>query len=85
MRLETETLDRLFLEIGQFTKAKLNRELDLENQVAVLRQALLPFAAAASRPGRLTMPDGTDLDGDVVLGLGVKAEAWRTAMELTGA
>lgn len=28
---DTETIDRLFLELSQFTKAKTNREIELEN------------------------------------------------------
>lgn len=51
-----------------------------------LRAALLPFAAAAGRPGRLTdcMTDNPLAD-DAVLALGVKVSAWKKAIELTGA
>ena len=35
MNNETQTLDRLFLELSQFTKARTRRELDLE---ATLRE-----------------------------------------------
>jgi hypothetical protein len=50
-----------------------------------MRQALLPFAAAAGRPGRLLDDVGNPLPEDAVLGLGVKAFAWRHAITLTGA
>ena len=51
-----------------------------------LRAALLPFAAAAGRPGRLKdcMTDNPLAD-DAVLALGVKVAAWKRAIELTGA
>lgn len=51
-----------------------------------LRAALLPFAAAAGRPGRLLdcMTD-SPLPDDAVLGLGVKVLAWKRSIELTGA
>jgi hypothetical protein len=51
-----------------------------------LRAALLPFAAAAGRPGRLTdsMTD-QPLPDDVTLALGVKVSAWKNAIDLTGA
>lgn len=55
-------------------------------EIANLRAALLPFAAAAGRPGRLLdcMTD-SPLPDDAVLGLGVKVSAWKRAIELTGA
>lgn len=34
---ETETIDRLFLELSQFSKAKTRRELELEREVERLR------------------------------------------------
>lgn len=37
--METETLDRLYLEIAQFTTAKTDRELKLENTIAGLVQS----------------------------------------------
>lgn len=51
-----------------------------------LRAALLPFAAAAGRPGRLSdcMTD-SPLADDAVLALGVKVSAWKKAIKLTGA
>ena len=50
-----------------------------------LRAALLPFAAAAGRLGRLTdcMTD-KPLSDDAVLALGVKVSSWKKAIELTG-
>ena len=38
--METETLDRLFLELSQFTRAKTKRECELEEQVAEFAAAL---------------------------------------------
>ena len=38
--METASLDRLFLEISQFTKAKTAREINLERRVQALRDAL---------------------------------------------
>lgn len=50
-----------------------------------LREALLPFAAAAGRPGRLLdSMTGEPLPDDAVLGLGVRVSAWRKADELMG-
>ena len=51
-------------------------------EIQALRAALLPFAAAAGRPGRL-LDSMTDepLPDDAVLGLGVKVAAWRRAAE----
>lgn len=55
-------------------------------EISELRKALLPFAAAAGRPGRLRdcMTD-QPLPDDAVLGLGVKVAAWKRAAELMGA
>lgn len=59
---------------------------DQAKEIAELRAALLSFAAAAGRPGRLVdcMTD-QPLPDDAVLGLGVKVSAWKRAAELTGA
>lgn len=55
-------------------------------EIAEYRAALLPFAAAAGRPGRLTdcMTDNP-LPDDAAIGLGVKVAAWKRAIELTSA
>lgn len=37
--METETLDKLFLEISQFTKAKTSRELLLEKRIREIADA----------------------------------------------
>ena len=52
-------------------------------EIQALRAALLPFAAAAGRPGRLLdcMTD-EPLPDDAALGLGVKVAAWRRAAEV---
>lgn len=42
--METETLDKLYLEWSQFTQAKTAREIMLAHQVHKLLQAIKPFA-----------------------------------------
>ena len=46
--MNTETIDKLFLELSQFTQAKTKRELDLERRLAALeqREGLLHKAVA---------------------------------------
>jgi hypothetical protein len=61
-RRETETIDRLFLELSQFTLAKTWRELALEVENEKLREALRPFAPE----GFLTM-DGIIVVLDVTV------------------
>jgi|GEM_PF-5886926 len=39
MVLQTETLDKLYLEWSQFTKAKTGRELRLENKIREIAQS----------------------------------------------
>lgn len=57
----------------------------VEDEIDRLRSALLPFAAAASRPGRLKdCMTGHELENDVILGLGVKVYAWKRAAEICG-
>ena len=52
-------------------------------EIQALRAAMLPFAAAAGRPGRLLdcMTD-EPLPDDAAIGLGVKVSAWRRAVEV---
>lgn len=38
--METETIDKLFLELSQFTKAKTKREIVLEDEVWELKRIL---------------------------------------------
>ena len=40
MEMETETIDRLFLELSQVTKAKTKRERDLQDSCRELRRVL---------------------------------------------
>lgn len=40
MSVETESIDKLFLELSQFTKAKTNKELVLESRLDSIRQQL---------------------------------------------
>lgn len=40
----TETIDRLFLELSQFTQATTERELVLHDKVTNLKKAMKPFA-----------------------------------------
>lgn len=42
--LQTETIDRLFLELSQFTKATTAKELALKGKLARLLVAVEPFA-----------------------------------------
>lgn len=44
MSYETETIDKLFLELSQFTKAKTSREILLEHEITCLMIAIRPFA-----------------------------------------
>ena len=39
--METETMDKLFLELSQFTTAKTKRELQLEEALRLLKSILL--------------------------------------------
>jgi ABC-type transporter Mla subunit MlaD len=64
--METETIDRLFLELSQFTRATTAKELKL-------RDALLQLADAADRVG-VDHFDGDDLPPAVDL-LNVKTRA----------
>ncbi len=88
MNEKTESLQRA-VDFG-LANGKKNMIVDLETlflvfeEVGLLRQALLPFAAAASRPGRLTdcMTDNP-LDDRAVVGLGIRVSAWKCAIELT--
>jgi len=41
---QTESIDRLFLELSQFTRATTAKEIDLQRRLAVLRAAVWPFA-----------------------------------------
>jgi hypothetical protein len=43
MRLETETIDKLFLELSQFAQAETRKELDLRKEVERLRAALTQY------------------------------------------
>jgi hypothetical protein len=42
--METETIDRLFLELSQFTRATTAKEVRLQARVAELEKAIQPFA-----------------------------------------
>lgn len=42
--METETIDKLFLELSQVTRATTGKELALEAKVKRLRDAIKPFA-----------------------------------------
>lgn len=50
------------------------------------RAALIPFAAAAGRPGRLVdSMTGDPISDEAILGLGVRVKDWKRAIELTSA
>jgi hypothetical protein len=42
--METETIDRLFLELSQFTSATTAKEIALQKRVDALNAAIHPFA-----------------------------------------
>lgn len=44
--METSTIDRLFLELSQFTQASSAKEIELRSQVNQLLAAIKPFAVA---------------------------------------
>lgn len=48
--METETLDKLYLEIGQFTQARTNREIALERQIDTYGVALMMIREGCSDP-----------------------------------
>ena len=61
--METAAIDRLYLELSQFTKAKTAREINLERRVQALRDALegivgvkSPQEAEEMRAGLLANP-----------------------------
>ena len=45
---ETETIDRLFLELSQFTTATTAREIALQDHIKFLRQEIVAFLESAS-------------------------------------
>lgn len=51
---DTESIDRLFLELSQFTKATTGKELKLENRVAELEDLLRSAHCIAMRNGQDT-------------------------------
>jgi hypothetical protein len=51
--METETIDRLFLELSQFSNAKTMREIELETKLAQLTAAPLPVAELRERLAEL--------------------------------
>lgn len=57
--METETIDKLYLELSQFTKAKTGRELALERSLNTTRIALLHIKAQLTN-GR--SPSGVDAE-----------------------
>lgn len=55
--METETIDKLYLELSQFTRAKTRRELTLEKSLNAARNALLHIETELTS-GR--SPNGVD-------------------------
>lgn len=55
--MQTETLDKLYLEWSQFTKAKNNREIKLEAVVEAAREVV---------KARKNMGDGNPIEGEYV-------------------
>jgi hypothetical protein len=54
MKIETEVIDRLYLELSQVTKAKTNRELLLENNLKEANELLRSCYSIAERKGEDT-------------------------------
>jgi hypothetical protein len=78
--------DLAHLTVEEFGNLVLEQRDAKERENERLRKALLPFAAAAGRPGRLlNCMDDKPLPDDVALGLGVKVSAWKEAIRLTTA
>jgi hypothetical protein len=56
--METELIDKLFLELSQVTTARTKRELELEGDVEDLRRALGDLVGAESRDELMKIKDG---------------------------
>lgn len=52
--IETETIDKLYLELSQFTKAKTSTELWLQERVSLLEDLLTSAHTIAKRDGENT-------------------------------
>jgi hypothetical protein len=75
-RMETETIDRLFLELSQVTKAKTARELELEKVLkrqleshASIGMVLSEGATAAGLAGCIKQCDGFVAEAKRALGI----------------
>ena len=62
--METETIDRLFLELSQVTQATTARELDLQREVRWLREALVYVAHAGHGTPQYMLPPNVMLGGN---------------------
>lgn len=56
--MDTETIDKLFLELSQVTSARTKRERELESDVEELRQALVGLVGAHSREELVQIKEG---------------------------
>jgi hypothetical protein len=59
--MQTETIDRLFLELSQVTQATTAKELDLQREVRWLREALVYVAHAGHGTPQHMLPAGVIL------------------------
>lgn len=59
--METETIDRLFLELSQVTAATTAKELELQREVRLLREALVYVAHAGHGTPQYQLPIGVKL------------------------
>lgn len=65
--METETIDRLFLELSQVTQATTEKEIALHSEVCLLREALVYVAFAGHATPLHMLPKGVTLiDNDTV-------------------
>lgn len=65
--METETIDKLFLELSQVTQASTKKELDLQAEVRDLREALVYAAHASHSTPQYMLPKNVTLiDNDRV-------------------
>lgn len=62
--METETIDRLFLELSQVTQATTAKELALQDEVQRLREALVYVAFATHDTPQYMLPKGVTLLGN---------------------
>lgn len=63
-KMQTETIDRLFLELSQVSKATTAKELELQREVRWLREALVYVAHAGHSTPQYMLPPNVTLGDD---------------------